>query len=185
MTKTRTGDAFMPADDYGRALPKFSVNLLVRSVEKSLPFYRDILGATVRYADGDFAALALLDVDFMLHADHTYDHHPLYERLRAKGRAEPERNCACSASIPMHWKRAQGPRAQRSCGPRRIFRMAGAKSCWWIPMDTSGPWACRPPKGNEAHGSETRAPPWIRRAIVTSCSVLRIAGESAVVVEAQ
>ena len=85
MTKTRTGDAFMPADDYGRALPKFSVNLLVRSVEKSLPFYRNILGATVRYADGDFAALALLDVDFMLHADHTYDHHPLYRRLQNEG----------------------------------------------------------------------------------------------------
>jgi uncharacterized glyoxalase superfamily protein PhnB len=85
MTKTRTGDAFMPADDYGRALPKFSVNLLVRSVEKSLPFYGDILGATVRYADGDFAALALLDIDFMLHADHTYDHHPLYERLQGAG----------------------------------------------------------------------------------------------------
>lgn len=85
MTKTRTGDAFMPAYDYGRALPKFSVNLLVRSVEKSLPFYRDILGATVRYADGDFAALTLLDVDFMLHADHTYDHHPLYARLQGAG----------------------------------------------------------------------------------------------------
>jgi len=82
MTKTRVGDAFMPADDYGRAMPKFTVNLLVRSVEKSLPFYRDILGATVRYADGDFAALALLGVDFMLHADHTYDHHALHARLR-------------------------------------------------------------------------------------------------------
>ena len=85
MTKTRTGDAFMPADEYGRAMPKFTVNLLVRSVEQSLPFYRDILRATVRYADGDFAALALLGMDFMLHADHTYDHHPLYQRLQDGG----------------------------------------------------------------------------------------------------
>jgi uncharacterized glyoxalase superfamily protein PhnB len=85
MTKTRIGNAFMPADDYGRAMPKFTVNLLVRSVERSLPFYRDILGATVRYADNDFAALVLLDIDFMLHADHTYDHHPLYDRLRGAG----------------------------------------------------------------------------------------------------
>ena len=44
----------MPADDYGRSLPKFSVNLLVRDVQASLPFYRDVLGATVRYADDDF-----------------------------------------------------------------------------------------------------------------------------------
>ena len=82
MTKTRSGDAFLPADEYGRSLPKFSVNLLVRSVGYSLPFYRDVLGATVRYADDDFAALSLLGVDFMLHADHAYDRHPLYASLQ-------------------------------------------------------------------------------------------------------
>ncbi|HYL85199.1 MAG TPA: VOC family protein [Candidatus Angelobacter sp.] len=85
MTKTRMGDAWMPADEYGRSLPKFSVNLLVRDVQKSLPFYRDVLTATVRYSDNDFAALHLLGLDFMLHADHTYDHHPSFERLKASG----------------------------------------------------------------------------------------------------
>jgi uncharacterized glyoxalase superfamily protein PhnB len=80
MTKTRTDAGWMPADEYGRALPKFTVNLLVEDVAKALPFYRDVLGATVRYVDGDFAALNLQGTDFMLHADHTYDHHPLYER---------------------------------------------------------------------------------------------------------
>ena len=83
MTKTRTGDAFMPADDYGRGLPKFSANLLVRDVAGSLAFYRDVLGATVRYSDNDFAALSLLGTEFMLHADHSYDHHPLYAPLMA------------------------------------------------------------------------------------------------------
>jgi uncharacterized glyoxalase superfamily protein PhnB len=83
MTKTRTGDAFLPADEYGRGLPKFSANLLVRDVGKSLPFYREVLGVTVRYADNDFAALSLSGVEFMLHADHAYDHHPLYARLMA------------------------------------------------------------------------------------------------------
>lgn len=83
MTKTRVGDPFMSADEFGRSLPKFSANLLVRSVETSLKFYREVLGATVRYSDNDFAALSLLGVDFMLHADHTYDHHPLYPHLIA------------------------------------------------------------------------------------------------------
>jgi uncharacterized glyoxalase superfamily protein PhnB len=83
MTKTRMSDAFMPADEYGRSLPKFSVNLLVRRPAQSVPFYRDVLGATVRHADDDFAALSLLGTDFMLHADHTYDHHPLYASLQA------------------------------------------------------------------------------------------------------
>lgn len=85
MTKTRIGDAFMPADKYGRALPKFSVNLLVRNVERSVEFYRDVVGVTVRYADGDFAALELLGWNFMLHAGHTYDHHPFFARLSGSG----------------------------------------------------------------------------------------------------
>jgi uncharacterized glyoxalase superfamily protein PhnB len=83
MTQMRTGDAFLPADEYGRSLPKFSVNLLVRNVAHSVPFYRDVLGATVRYTDDDFAALSLLGVDFMLHADHAYDRHPLHALLQA------------------------------------------------------------------------------------------------------
>ncbi len=83
MTQTRAGDAFMQADEYGRALPKFSLNLLVRSVEKPLLFYRDVLGVTVRYSDSDFAALSMLGIDFMLHADHAYDRHPLYALLQA------------------------------------------------------------------------------------------------------
>jgi hypothetical protein len=82
VTKTRSGDAFMPADEYGRQLPKFSVNLLVRSIAESLPFYTGVLGATARYSDNDFAAMRLLDWDFMLHADHSYDHHPLLERIQ-------------------------------------------------------------------------------------------------------
>lgn len=85
MTKKRIGDAWMPAGEYGRSLPNFSVNLLVRDVQVSIPFYRDVLGASVRYADLDFAALNLLGLDFMLHADHTYDHHPLYARLGTTG----------------------------------------------------------------------------------------------------
>ena len=85
MTKKRLGEAWMPAADYGRAMPKFSLNLLVRDVGRSVPFYKDVLGATVRYADQDFAALNLQGVDFMLHSDHTYDHHPLFERLKEAG----------------------------------------------------------------------------------------------------
>ena len=82
MTMTRTGSGWIPADEYGRGLPKFTVNLLVRNVAKTLPFYRDVLQATVRYADEDFAALQIAGTDFMLHADHTYDRHPLYGRTK-------------------------------------------------------------------------------------------------------
>jgi uncharacterized glyoxalase superfamily protein PhnB len=83
--KTRTGEAFMPADDYGRGMRTFSVNLLVRELRVSLAFYERVLGAAVRYADDDFAVVKLLDFELMLHADHTYDHHPVYERLQTPG----------------------------------------------------------------------------------------------------
>ena len=86
MTKKRTGEPFMPADDYGRRLPRFTVNLLVRDVAHSVAFYTGVLGARVHYADPDMAALEVAGLEFMLHADHTYDQHPLASRLAA---AEP------------------------------------------------------------------------------------------------
>src|SRR5215475_14769404 len=85
MTMKRTGSSWISADEYGKSLPKFSVNLLVRDVSRSLPFYRDVLGATIRYSDADFAALHLIGFDFMLHSDHAYDHHALFLRLQAPG----------------------------------------------------------------------------------------------------
>ena len=81
MTKTRMGEAWMPADEYGRGLPKFTLNLLVRDVAEAIPFYKDVLQATVRYADADFAAMEIGGTEFMLHADHAYDQHPLHERV--------------------------------------------------------------------------------------------------------
>jgi len=81
MTKKRTGEPWMSGADYGRALPAFSVNLLVRDIDRSLRFYTDVLGATVDYSDPDFAALQLAGVEFMLHADHAYDGHALYRTL--------------------------------------------------------------------------------------------------------
>jgi uncharacterized glyoxalase superfamily protein PhnB len=81
--KTHSGDSWMPADDYGRTLPQFTVNLLVADLAKSLAFYQQVLDATVVYSDPDFAALRLKDLEFMLHADHAYDHHAWYPRLKS------------------------------------------------------------------------------------------------------
>jgi catechol 2,3-dioxygenase-like lactoylglutathione lyase family enzyme len=74
--KTRTGDAWIPAPEYGALLPQFTVNLIVRDVDASLQFYRQVLRADVHYADRDFAALRVLGAELMLHADHTYDGNP-------------------------------------------------------------------------------------------------------------
>lgn len=81
MSKRRTGDPFMPAKAYSATLPKFTANLVVRDVAASMHFYRDVLGAEVRYQDPDFAALTLNGLEFMVHADHTYDAHSWHSNL--------------------------------------------------------------------------------------------------------
>jgi catechol 2,3-dioxygenase-like lactoylglutathione lyase family enzyme len=81
--KLRTGDPWVPAPVYGRSLAGLTVNLLVRSIEAALPFYRQALGAEVVYSDPDIAVLRHETAEWMIHADHTYDHHPLHARLTA------------------------------------------------------------------------------------------------------
>jgi catechol 2,3-dioxygenase-like lactoylglutathione lyase family enzyme len=81
MTKKHSGQSWMPADDYGRTLPVFTVNLIVSDIARSTEFYTKVLGAKVVYSDCDFAALRLKELEFMLHADHAYDHHPWYPEL--------------------------------------------------------------------------------------------------------
>jgi catechol 2,3-dioxygenase-like lactoylglutathione lyase family enzyme len=84
MTKKRTGEPWIPAGDYGRSLPKLTVNLIVKDVAQSVAFYSDVLACEVLYADPDFAAMRALGVDFMLHADHAYDDHPWHADLSAE-----------------------------------------------------------------------------------------------------
>jgi len=81
VTTKRTGTPWMTSSDYGRSLTGLSMNLIVRDVAKSLPFYRDVLGMTVHYADADFAALEIVGAKVQLHADHTYEHQPWAPRL--------------------------------------------------------------------------------------------------------
>lgn len=85
MVKKRQGEPWMPADAYGRQLPPFTANLIVRDVSRSVAFYRDVLGATVHYSDPDFAALRVGGLEFMLHADHAYEEHPWHTELASDG----------------------------------------------------------------------------------------------------
>ena len=81
MAKKRTGDPWMPAAQYGRSLPKFMVNLLMRDVRPGVDFYEQVLGASCRYQDEDFAAIDVHGLELMLHADHTYEKHPWFQPL--------------------------------------------------------------------------------------------------------
>jgi len=76
----------MASDAYGKTLAGLSLNLIVRDVAESVPFYRDVLGMTVQYADEDMAALQRSATQIVLHADHTYDKQPWAARLAAAGK---------------------------------------------------------------------------------------------------
>lgn len=78
MATKRTGTPWMSADDYGRSLKGFGVNLLVADVAASVDFAARVLGAKTVYADADFAVLSHGEASWMLHADHSYEDHPLH-----------------------------------------------------------------------------------------------------------
>ena len=75
--KLRGGDPWMPAADYGRSLRGLGINLLVADIARSVAFATEVLAAETVYADPDFAVLAAQGCQWMLHADHTYNDHPL------------------------------------------------------------------------------------------------------------
>ena len=79
--KKRLGEPWIAAADYGRLLPSFSVNLVVRDMPRSVAFYSDVLRALVHYSDPDFAAIKVAGAEVMLHTDHTYEGNPWYPRL--------------------------------------------------------------------------------------------------------
>jgi hypothetical protein len=75
--KLRTGDPWMPADQYGRSLSGLTVNLLVSNIAQTLVFQEQVLKTSVVYSDPDFAVLRGYGGEWMLHCDHTYEDHPM------------------------------------------------------------------------------------------------------------
>ena len=75
--KLRVGDPWMPAPEYSRTLKGLTINLLVKEIEPALNFAQEVLAAEVVYSDPDFAVLSAYGAEWMLHADHTYDKHPM------------------------------------------------------------------------------------------------------------
>ena len=73
----------MSAAQYGRRLSGLSVNLIVRDVARSLPFYTDVLGLRRLYGDEDYAALERDGMRVQLHADHAYAGMPWAPELGA------------------------------------------------------------------------------------------------------
>lgn len=67
----------MPAPDYGASLRGFTVNLLTPDLPRALIFQRNVLAADILHEDDDLLIASGFGNSWMVHADHTYDKHPL------------------------------------------------------------------------------------------------------------
>jgi hypothetical protein len=86
VTKERSGEPWMPAPDFSRTLRGLTINLLVRRTALAAEFAREVLGAEVVYLDPDFGVFRLGEAEWIIHADHTYDHHPYLPEVQAAPR---------------------------------------------------------------------------------------------------
>ena len=75
--KLATQPPWMPAPEYGRRLRGLGVNLIVRDIFAALSFQSEVLAAEILHNDPDFAAMQAFGAEWMLHADHTYNNHPV------------------------------------------------------------------------------------------------------------
>jgi catechol 2,3-dioxygenase-like lactoylglutathione lyase family enzyme len=110
--KKRVGESWMPADQFGRQLPPgLGVNLIVTDVARSAAFCVEVLGAAVVYQDPDFAAFEFAGTGFLLHADHTYQNHPMggiVAGLEARGAGIELRLYRCDPDGAVARARARG-----------------------------------------------------------------------------
>ena len=131
---------WMTTEDYAARMKGLSINLMVRDVEACVPFHTRVLGATAEFVCVDFASFLFGEVNWMLHADHTYDRHPLHRmltadldrgvgaELRLNGRDPDE---ACAAADLLGCKVLE-PATTKGHGTREAF-ILDPEGYLWVP----------------------------------------------------
>lgn len=133
---------FMPAEEYGRSLQGLGINLLVRDVTRSVAFARDVLGASVAYADKDFAVLRYAcgptRAEWMLHSDGTYHSNPMLGLIgdaQVRGVGVEIRLYHCDPDATVERARAHGHHvlseaADKPHGLRESYILDPDGYCW-------------------------------------------------------
>ncbi len=81
--KSNPDEWWMSTGEYAARLKGLTINLMYQDVMAAVPFHTEVLGATAEYTCADFASFSFDGFTWMLHADHTYDGHPLHRMLKA------------------------------------------------------------------------------------------------------
>ena len=74
-------EPFMQPPDYGKSLAGLTINLLVRDLARAIEFHREVLQVHFLHEDQDLAIVRGFGTQWMIHADHTYDKHPMHNTL--------------------------------------------------------------------------------------------------------
>lgn len=136
--KKRTADPWLPAPAYSRELTGLTVNLLVRDLPRATAFAREVLGAAVVYEDPDFAAVEGFGSKWCLHADHTYNDHPLSGSLAetpVRGIGAELRLIGCDPDAAVERARTNGfavlaGSLDKPHGMREAYLLDGEGYCW-------------------------------------------------------
>jgi catechol 2,3-dioxygenase-like lactoylglutathione lyase family enzyme len=75
----------VPAPEFGHALNRITVNLLVRDVAREVAFLTAVFGLAAHRVSTDFAILLHAGQPLQLHSDATYARHPLPSLLPEAG----------------------------------------------------------------------------------------------------
>jgi len=130
----------MPASEYSKTLKGLTINLLVKEIEPALSFAKEVLGAEVVYSDPDFAVLSACGAEWMLHADHTYDSHPMGNTVsngagRGAGAEIRLHGCDPDAAEEAAWERGYevlSPATDKGHGVREVF-IRDQDGYIWVP----------------------------------------------------
>lgn len=138
--KLRVGDPWMPSSEYSRTLKGLTINILVKELEYAVRFAKDVLRAEIVYSDPDFAVAAGYGADWMYHADHTYDQHPMGDTLLGdvvRGAGAEFRLHGCDPDVAEEAAREGGyeilsPAADKKHGIREVF-IRDSDGYIWVP----------------------------------------------------
>ena len=136
--KKRTAEPWKPAPAYSKELGGLTVNLLVRDIDRAVMFAREVIGGSVVYSDPDFAAVEGFGCRWCLHADHTYDRHPLSGSLaetRVRGIGVELRLIGCDPDAAEKRARANGFEVlagalDKPHGLREAYLLDADGYCW-------------------------------------------------------
>lgn len=83
MVKMRIGDAWMPADKFGRSLPS-GLGLNMPALRPMGVFGTDVLGGETGYPEPDLCVANLAGLILLLHADKPCHDHPIRTSLTVR-----------------------------------------------------------------------------------------------------